>query len=337
MKNKYYYIILIFTGLLGFSACNDEWKDELYVQMVGLKAVINYEDVSRIYLRYPENGEISYQLPVVVSGSVTNKRDIDVKIAVDNDTLDILNKSKYTHREDLFYKQLPESFYEFPSQTCLVPSGSNTELFEIKFNFKGLDLVEKWVLPLTIIEDPSYIMNMHKGWRKALLHIVLFNNFSGEYSATGMNVYFKDSTSEPTNTAKRYSKVVDNNTIFFYAGITEELSEDRGIYKIIAKFEDPDVREAEGELQDRKGNLTISADDSRIQFESLGQATYTIKERMDDVDPFLKRRSITMHLEYRYVDVTTAQVELPYTCKGTMLLERTIDTRVPDEDQAIRW
>lgn len=330
--------MLILTSAFSFIACNDEWKDELYTHMVSLKAIINYEDVSRIYVRYKTDGHSTFDLPVIVSGSLKNDKDLNVKIAVDNDTLAILNEAKYTQRTDLYYKQLDASFYEIPSSPCNIPAGSSKGLFSIKFNFTGLDLVEKWVLPLTIVDDPSYSMNMHKGWRKALLYINLFNDYSGTYSATGMKVYFGDERDKPTTVSSREAKVVDENSIFFYAGITEELSEERGLYKIIAEFEEPDEIEPEGStLQHRKGNLNIRAESDRINFKLLEQPRYEISEEMDAEKPYLKRRRITMYIKYNYTDITSASVNLPYRCDGSMSIERKIDTRIPDEDQAILW
>lgn len=45
MKKRHIYIATLFIALLSFSACNDEWKDELYVHMVSLKAPINDGEV----------------------------------------------------------------------------------------------------------------------------------------------------------------------------------------------------------------------------------------------------------------------------------------------------
>ncbi len=40
------------------------------------------------------------------------------------------------------------------------------EMYEIKFKFKDLNLVE-WVLPMKVEENPSYIVNRRKGNGKA--------------------------------------------------------------------------------------------------------------------------------------------------------------------------
>ena len=168
MKKKIIYIATIFATLFFFSACNDEWKDELYSHMISLKAPIGSEEVSDIYVRYKPNGEVVYDLPVLVSGSTPLDRDLNVRIAVDPDTLVALNLANYHElRKDLWYELLPEQNYEFVSPTCYMPVGTRKELFPIKFKFSGLNLSKEWVLPLTIEEDPSYVTNKRKGWRKA--------------------------------------------------------------------------------------------------------------------------------------------------------------------------
>ena len=111
-------------------------------------------------------------------------------------------------RKDLWYNLLPQENYEFPSTTCHIPAGSRKELFPIKFKFSEMNLSKEWVLPLTIEEDPSYITNKRKGWRKALLHVLPFNDYSGNYSATAMNIYFADSSDDPLVVDNRRAHVV---------------------------------------------------------------------------------------------------------------------------------
>lgn len=348
MRKKDIFYCAILLGLLTlFSACNDEWEDELYTRMVSLKAPINRDDVSVIYLRYkPENQVVTYKLPVIVSGSRSNDRDYNVRIDVDNDTLNFLNHDKYTGRADLYYKQLPENFYEFPSQTCHVPAGSDVALFDINFQLSGLDLVDKWVLPLTILPDPSYSLNTYKGRQKALLWIMPFNDYSGIYNSGSMYVYFGDNTTKYMTASTREARVVDENTIFFYAGITEELAENRGDFKIKCEFLEPDeVTEIEdsktGEstgLYVKKGKLVLSAENPALEFEVIGEPTYEIKEEFDIDRPHIIKRFFTLTMEYKYKDsVSSENMVFPYRCKGTMLMQRNVSTLVPDEDQAIYW
>ena len=347
MKHIYFYLTLLLTLLVTLSSCNDEWEDELYTRMVSLKAPINRDDVSVIYLRYkPDNEVVTFKLPVVVSGSQQNDKDYMVRIGVDSDTLDLLNFDKYSDRSDLYYKQLPESFYELPSQTCLIPAGSDVAHFNINFKFSGLDLVEKWVLPMTILPDPSYTLNSYKGRQKALLWIMPFNDYSGNYNAGSMYVYFGDNDTKYMTASTRETRVVDENTIFFYAGITEELAENRGEFKVKCEFLEPyevtEIIDSKTEkatgLYVKKGMLQLSAENPELEFEIIGEPSYEIKEEFDIDRPHIVKRFFTLTMEYRYKDnVSSENMVFPYRCKGTMLMQRNVSTLVPDEDQAIFW
>jgi hypothetical protein len=347
MKHLYFYLTVLLAVLFTLPGCNNEWEDELYTRMVSLKAPINRDDVSVIYLRYNPDGQAAtYKLPVIVSGSQTNDRDYSVRIAVDNDTLNYLNTGRYADRSDLYYKQLPENFYEFPSSTCRIPAGTDVALFNIDFKFSGLDLVEKWVLPVTILPDPSYSLNTYKGRQKALLWIMPFNDYSGFYSATSMYVYFGDNDTKYMTANTREAKVVDENTIFFYAGITEELAENRGDFKIKCEFLTPnEVTEIEdsktGEglgLYVKKGRLVLSAENPALEFEVVGTPVYEIKEELDIDRPHIIKRSFTLVMEYKYKDASSSEnMVFPYRCKGTMLMQRNVSTLIPDEDQAVFW
>lgn len=332
MKKLYIYTLLFALTAL-FGACNDEWKDELYSQMVSFKAPVGTDGVSEVYLRYTKNGEVEYNLPVIVSGSTESVKDILVRVEVDNDTLEVLNYGKFQYRTDLFYKQLHEQFFELPSSTVLIPKGSHIANYKIKFKFENLDLVERWVLPLTIKDDPSYTSNYRKGWRKALLYIKPFNDYSGSYSSTAMNVYF-DGEPGPAVMSTRTGWVVDEKSIFMYAGMIDENAEDRANYKIIVNF-DEGIENADGS---KSGKLTVNATNNDINFELIGQPTYQIREIADATLPYLIRKYTTINISYKYNDITsTPTMPIRYRATGSMTLERRLNTLIPDEDQAIEW
>lgn len=346
-KLAYLYLPVILCLLFTFAACNDEWEDELYGKMISLKAPINRDDVSIIYLRYkPNDSIVTYKLPVIVSGSQKNDKDYKVRINVDNDTLTALNFDKFTKREDLYFKQLDPQFYELPSEFCHIPSGSDVAYHLINFKFAGLDLVDKWVLPLTVLPDPSYSLNTYKGRQKALLWVMPFNDYSGTYNSASMYVYFADNTTKYMTASTRETRVVDENTIFFYAGITEELAENRGEFKVKCEFGEPDevtqlVDPNTGEptgLSVKRGRLTLSAENPEMEFEVLGLPTYEIKEEYDIDRPHIIKRFFTLTMEYKYKDnVSSENMIFPYRCKGTMLMQRNVSTLIPDEDQAVFW
>ena len=84
-------------------SCNDEWKDEQYEQYISFRAPLNDQGVTPIYVPYTRkgadgtplfgNGMSNYQLPVIVSGSTHNNRDLEVHVAHDPDTLSAPEKA----------------------------------------------------------------------------------------------------------------------------------------------------------------------------------------------------------------------------------------------------
>ena len=103
MKSKAYTLLLTLIALAMFSSCNDEWTEELYEHYVSFKAPINSDGVSRINVRYKANEPSIYELPLVVSGSTNNQKNLTVKIAIDPDTLEVLNEARFSNRTDLYY------------------------------------------------------------------------------------------------------------------------------------------------------------------------------------------------------------------------------------------
>lgn len=324
MKNYITGFILLGT-LLVTGACNEEWKDEVYRKEIGLKAIVNSEGVTNVYLPYKANGEVVYQLPVIAGGSTVNNENLDVHIAVDPDTLVDLNEARWKHRTDLYYQELKEQFYEFPSPVCHISAGNSVGLYDIKFKFAGLDLVEKWVLPLTIVDDPSYAPNPRKNYRKALLRVMPYNDYSGSYAATGMNVYIEGNTSSMT-AAKRNLYVVSENECFFYAGVISEELLEREKYKVRVTF-------------NGDGTLLLRPADpnNEMEFEPLGNPRFEKSMQLDKTKPYLEHHYTTVYMEYKYKDVTTYEDhKISYSAKGSMIMERRINPLVPEQDQ-IQW
>lgn len=335
MKKIYNHLLLLAVLFLAVS-CNEEWKDEQYHQYVSLKAPIGDKGCTQIYVRYKENGKMNYQLPVIVSGTTLNAQDLDVRIALDKDTLDQFNIERFNTKTELFYQLLPSENYDF-SETVCIPAGAGTGLLDINFDFNPsgtpLDMVEKWILPLTVVEGNDYQPNMRKHYRKALLRVMPFNDYSGSYSTTAMQTYFYNADTQATEgdpmvANSRTAFVVDENTVFFYVGLMDEdldISERRK-YKINVKFNDDNT-------------LTLIPADSSIDFEVPEGfvAVYSTSVKDDDIRPYIEHHYTTLRLTYLFNDVTSAPVPIRYKVTGTMLLERVINTQIPDRDQAIEW
>ena len=334
---KIYILGVMLVACALFSSCNDEWKEELYNEMISFKAPIGSKGVHDIYIRYQPDGTGTFSLPVIVSGSQTNARDIDVKISVDNDTLKHLNQEKYSSRHDLWYQQLPERFYTFPTEgVCHIPAGKSVQTYDINFNLKGLDLNEKWVLPLTIDEDPSYTQNIRKGRYKALLNLHLFNDYSGNYASNAVSVYLGDSNSDPATVSNRQLRVVDDKTVFFYAGTWWEEDENRDKYKVAIKFGEG-TKDADGVVT---GPIELGPMEpgNSTQIEPYGNCSYRRSIEKHPTEPFKEKHVTVIYLNYYYTDNTSdPQNPIRYRATGSMAMQRTINTLIPDQDQAIQW
>ena len=320
-KTVYYSIISLFA--LAFYACNDEWKDEQYEKYVSFVRS-GYQD---IYLNYnTTGGTIKYKIPVEVSGSTVNDRNVQVTIGIDPDTLQAMNLSRYYNREDLFFRLLEPQYYTMNSRTTTIPAGKDVGYIDIDFRISDLDLVEKYVLPLVITETSEYMPSPKKWYRHSLMRIVPFNDYSGTYSATGGRITEEDSDM-PTSVDTREMRVVDHNTVFFYAGLTEEEARNRALYKVRAKF-NPSAESSD------EGLVTLSADEDAIGFTFVPDScTYKIEARMDDLQPYLQIKTVTLFLKYAYDDISNPNYKVKYIFDGSYVLERRRNTQIPEEDQ----
>ena len=322
MKKIVYYLIIAFLSFATYS-CNDEWKDEQYKKYVSFTK----SGVVNVYLRYnPDGGKINYTIPVEVSGSTINDRDIVVKIAVDPDTLDVMNVARYYNRDDMYFRMLEAKHYSFDTMRTTIPAGSDIGFLNVEFAIDELDLVEKYILPLNIVETSEYIPSPRKWYRRSLMRIIPFNDYSGVYSATGGKITeLTGSTSISMET--REMRVVDENTVFFYAGLTEEDARDRATYKVRANF-------TPSPLNPDSGTVILSADSTSIDFTfEPTNCYYKVEKHMDALQPYLQIHTTTLFLKYTYKDVSNPLFTVTYKFNGSYVMERRRNTLIPEEDQ----
>ncbi|MDR1517258.1 MAG: DUF4973 domain-containing protein [Dysgonamonadaceae bacterium] len=330
MKNINYLWGGILAVLMMCSSCNDEWKEEQYTQYACLKAPAG-STVTQIRVKYKGDKATLYRLPVTISGTTANVKDRDIHIVLDPDTLEIYNKEHYYNRIDLYFRLLDKSFYSIPEPVVHIPKGVQSGLLDIQLKLKNLDLVDRWILPLVIEDDPSYNYQAHprKNYNNALLWITPFNDYSGTYGSTNLSVYTATSTN-PIIVNNRESYVVDENSIFFYAGVTKEERKDRKYFKVIATF-----------TADTESTGTVSLEaayPNMINFQVVGQPTYQIVDIMDSSRPTLLRRTTTISMQYTFEDaLETPGLTTKYTVKGTMSMQRNINTLIDDEEFAVEW
>lgn len=334
MKKNIYILFLLITTAVCFVSCNDEWEDEQFTQMASFKAEANDQGVTAVYVRYNAEGKVRFNLPVVISGSTPNTKSRTIHIGLDPDTLARLNQEEYGHRQELYFRQLDSKYYSMP-ETIEVPAGTSTVTIPIDFTLGDLDQVDKWVLPLQILDDPSYDYkaNPNKQYRRAMLHINPFNDYSGDYSGTLFKVYLDGSPDDPLTLNTHRAFVADNKTVFFYAGTRNIEYLDRKNYKVFVKFTDDQLVVGKKKLQIWSDN----ADNNKFKI-GANPSYYTKVEEWDSKLPYMKHIYITLFLSYEFEDYTTIPGQrLKYKVEGTLSMQRDLNTLIPDEDQQIQW
>lgn len=348
--SKLYKAVLIGTvGALTLStaACNDDWDDEQYSQYVSFKAPLNTEGssvgVTTIYVPYTrvndegqpvygEQGLSSYNLPLIVSGSTDNARDITAHVA-HSDTLDILNFERFGNRSEIWYNDM--SAYASYPESVVIPKGQNIGLLPVSLDFRGIDLNDRYVLPITIVEKPEdgCFRNPRKNYATAMLRILPYTDYSGVFQAGNIKFYLMSggvADEEPGALTTVQTYVVDENTVFFYAGTFNENSLLRANFKVFAKFHP--LNES-GTL----GTVELYAENEKMEFVQNGVATYNIIEQEDEVQSYILRRTLIIsEIDYTFNDyMTAAGSEITYNVKGNMTMERKLNTQMPEEYQII--
>lgn len=348
--SKLYKAVLIGTvGALTLStaACNDDWDDEQYSQYVSFKAPLNTEGssvgVTTIYVPYTrvndegqpvygEQGLSSYNLPLIVSGSTDNARDITAHVA-HSDTLDILNFERFGNRSEIWYNDM--SAYASYPESIVIPKGQNIGLLPVSLDFRGIDLNDRYVLPITIVEKPEdgCFRNPRKNYATAMLRILPYTDYSGVFQAGNIKFYLMSggvADEEPGALTTVQTYVVDENTVFFYAGTFNENSLLRANFKVFAKFHP--LNES-GTL----GTVELYAENEKMEFVQNGVATYNIIEQEDEVQSYILRRTLIIsEIDYTFNDyMTAAGSEITYNVKGNMTMERKLNTQMPEEYQII--
>ncbi|WP_277603218.1 MULTISPECIES: DUF4361 domain-containing protein [unclassified Sphingobacterium] len=151
--------------------------------------------------------------------------------------------------------------------------------------------------------------------------------YSGNYSGAALLTRMEGQENEtPVVKSEIRSYVVDENTVFFYAGNIDEERQDRRNYRIYATFT-------------KTGTVTFRSDNPDIKFVVKKDASYTITEQMDAVRPYLLHRYITINnVDYEFTDYTlVSTTAIKFKVSGSLILERQLNTQIPDEDQSIEW
>ena len=192
---------------------------------------------------------------------------------------------------------------------------------------------DKYILPLTIVDDPSYDYqsNDRLHYRKALLNVIPFNDYSGTYDAAQYRIFLKPDVKNPFTISSQRAFVVDDRTIFIYAGTRDIDYLDRKQYKVFIRFPEKGTDSKLLEVWSDNPEIELKLDEKKA-------CTFTMNEEMDELKPYLKKIYITLYLYYSFKDYTTVPgTKLEYVVEGSLAMQRNLNTLIPDEDQQIQW
>lgn len=318
MKQLYFLILAAAVISIG---CNKEWTEELYTQEVSFVK----SGVVTVYAKYKNSGGlVPVKVPILLSGTTGNSEDIEVEIGIDKDTLTDLNFDRFRLRSDLYFTELPEANYAFKSMKTTIPSNSLQGHFDLDLKMEGMDMIDKYILPLKITNSSKRNVSSYRWFKKSLMQIIPFNDYSGSYSNAGLmwDRDISENGQTALSVASRTTWVVDENSVFFFAGITEEEAFNRAAYKVIATF-------------NADSTVTLTAPNPDINF-SQQRGTYTVSKRMDEVQPYLEKTYITMNIEYWYSDISNPAFPINYRFSGPLTLEKVRNIQIPEEDQQVQ-
>lgn len=327
------------------TSCNNDWEEEQYAHYISFKAPLATSGtsvgVTTVYVPftryndqgeplYGSEGESHYELPVIVSGSTTNPDNLTVNIA-HSDTLPILNYERFGTREKLYYEDMWD-YAEVPS-TVNIPAGKDVALLKIRFHFNGLDLADRYLLPITIAPGQGYTRNPRKHYATGMLRVLPYTDYSGVYQAGNLKFYIVSGgvvDTEPGGMETVQTYTVSQNSVFFYAGAFNETSLLRHNFKVFAKFE---PTSADG----KRGNVIFTCENPKMNFVQNKVATFTMLDSPDEVQSYITRRTVIINdVDYTFTDYLTAEgTEIIYNVQGTMAMERKLNTQMPEEDQII--
>lgn len=332
----------------GLVSCNDDWTEEQYVQYISFKAPLDTEGnsvgVTTVYVpftrvnedgtpKYGQEGLSHYELPVIVSGSTENDRNRVAHVA-HSDTLDILNVERFgINRPELWYVDMSQ-YASYPL-TVSIPQGQDVSLLPISLDFRNIDLSDRYVLPITIVDNEAdgCIRNPRKNYATAMLRILPYTDFSGMFQAA--NVKFQVvsggmTDDEPGAMATIQTYAVAQNKVFFYAGTFDESSQIRKNFKVFATFT-PTSEDGD------RGTVTLECENPLMNFVQNKVGSYVIVETPDEVQSYIVRRTLIISdIDYNFDDYMTAPGSvISYNISGNMTMERKLNTQMPEEDQII--
>lgn len=307
---KYICIITAILFVFSLQSCDDELADELFVK--GSYLVKN--GWQEYKLKIEKDNTVVLPIAIALNGTSNNTKDVTVNLVTDPDTLAAYNLDRFRNQTELYFEEIPETYYSFDNTSYVIPKGKNDVVANVVIDLNKIDYIyEEYVLPIKIASTDGALIGESK-YSKVLAQLDFTNEFTGNYSGTGKLKQKNSQYELNVDGVKLMGSSV--NSCYFYAGnITRDTNID--YYKYIVDI-----------TIDDNNNLTLSSKLPKLELNPI-KAEINRKYRLHTTDNRYYIETSTLELKYEYKDQDDTNITYEYS--GTLtLIQDVIKEDYPD-------
>jgi len=299
MKKLTIYLMLCLAVLV--AGCSD-LPDEQFEKY----AIIVKNGYHEWNLPYNGESEITSYISIAVSGTSIISEDMVVNIEIKPENLEAYNFDKFRYDTSSYYELLPDDCYEIDATEVVVKAGEEYGLLPVRFKIDKMDKYLNYILPIEITSVSRYSIGSND-YNKALINVVLKNDYSGMYSRT---VDLSSTEGGMLITGEQPLRTITPNTCYFTVAYLDKQSESKDYHINMVINAD--------------STLTLSAVNPDIEFEFATPNKEKDQETniVEIKEIGKKSKSMKFFLNYSYMDKSNPEANpVRRNIKGFLIRE----------------
>lgn len=173
------------------------------------------------------------------------------------------------------------------------------------------NIYQDYVIPISIKRVSEYEVGVNK-YSKALIHLVLKNSYSGNYTGEA-KVYEIEHSDKKLTIATKTLYAVKNNEVYFYAGQFDRSSLTRDKYIVAVEFG------ADGQI------VSAAGIDPELEFE-LKESNIEVTHIVNELDPRKESVKTVLTMKYRFKNLDDTNKPV-MEFEGTLTKLETVDLK----------
>lgn len=315
--NKLFLYVLSLTVIFAIVSCENNISDEQFIKKVSLTK----NGLQTYDIEYTDEGIVNLSIPVNINGTSMNAQDVQVKLALDKDTLDAYNFERYRYNKELYFLALEENMYFFPNgPETTIPAGKDYGIIPLQINLNNFNLYNNYILPLCIESVSAYGVAQSR-YSKLLIDLNISNFISGTYSISG-SVWEEATPDQKLLVSSKTLFTLDSNKCYLYMGDVEEEDNQRAEYTLTITvdkdvYEDR-IDEVTGARIRKFTKITLGTLNTDKELKQEGDA-WVEQERTDDpYDNKLENLLTRIYMKYSYTDLNDPEYSIRKVFEGTL-------------------